>query len=173
MSATKFIHVSNFEQQQHYKFRNPPWIKLHKKQFKSREFLALSLECQAIFTHLQILASEFSNQIPLEPEWLKRKLGTTRRLNLQPLLKAKLITISNGDGPIGNPGELWNYVTSYYMKYRTDFGWLYDAPPMDARIEKAVVSIGGWGRIGYMVEHPKDAAFARREFIDYFKAKGK
>lgn len=170
----KFIHVANFEKLQHYKFRNPPWIKLYKTQFGSKEFRELPLDAQAILTHLQVIASTCGNRIPYDVPWLRGKIGLPRKrkLDLSPLINGNWITVTNGASTLGTPAELWDYVLEYHAHYSSEFGWQYDAPEIDPRVERAVLSIGGWQRIADLKRRPKDAKFAKREFIDYFKATG-
>jgi hypothetical protein len=48
----------NWDTFQHYKDRNPPWVKLHKSLLDDRAFMSLPLACKALAPLLWLLASE-------------------------------------------------------------------------------------------------------------------
>lgn len=172
----QFIHVQNFEKTQHYRYRNPPWIKQYKSLYDSQVFRALTLEHQAIYAHLQIIASRYGNQIPYDVPKLKELIGlpASKRLNLKPLIDANFIKVTNGaaegtDGLPGTPEELFIWVVDYFRRYHSEFGWSYETPPIDPRIEKAVQAAGGWERVAALRKNEKDITFMRRDFLAYFK----
>jgi hypothetical protein len=74
--ASSYIKVKNFEQFQHYRERNPIWIKLY-------------------YSTLD----DYENRIPYDLAWIAKKLALTDRVKLEPLINAGFITIcdaSNG-----------------------------------------------------------------------------
>jgi len=54
----KFYRVKDWAEKQHYKDRNPPWIKLHKALLTSFRFSSLSVASKALAPLLWLLASE-------------------------------------------------------------------------------------------------------------------
>ena len=48
----------NWVDHQHYKDRNPPWIKLHRKLLNDRAFMCLPLASKALAPLLWLLAAE-------------------------------------------------------------------------------------------------------------------
>ena len=55
--------IKNWEKFQHYKNRNPPWIKLHKSLLDDIEFLRLDVASRALAPLIWLLASEHDNGI--------------------------------------------------------------------------------------------------------------
>jgi hypothetical protein len=88
-----FIEVANHEKFQHYKNRNPPWIKLHSSTLDDYAFARLPDAQKWHLVGLWILASKTSNAIPVDPEWIAQRLGLTEPLNLETLMRAGFITL--------------------------------------------------------------------------------
>lgn len=59
---------------QHYKKRNPPWIKAYAELLDDEHFESLSDECKLIYFCLTLFASRKNNRIKWDTEWLSRKL---------------------------------------------------------------------------------------------------
>jgi len=55
------LRPKNWSEYQHYKDRNPPWIKLHRDLLNDRDFMCLPLASKAIAPLLWLLASEAKN----------------------------------------------------------------------------------------------------------------
>jgi hypothetical protein len=53
--------VKNWKTYQHYKKRNPPWIKLHRSTLDDLDFLKLPVASRALAPYLWLLASESSD----------------------------------------------------------------------------------------------------------------
>jgi len=66
--------VKNWEEYQHYKNRNPPWIKVHTKVLNDRSFTALSQASRGILIQLWVLASENEGTIPNDLEEVRFRL---------------------------------------------------------------------------------------------------
>jgi hypothetical protein len=69
-----YLLIKNWERYQHYKNRNPPWIKLHTRLLNDRDFIMLSLSDKGLLMQLWILASEKEGQIPFDLEEIKFRL---------------------------------------------------------------------------------------------------
>ena len=52
------IKIKNWDEFQHYKDRNPPWIKLHRRLLNDRQFFNLDGECVKTLVLLWMLAAE-------------------------------------------------------------------------------------------------------------------
>lgn len=94
VSADGFIHIRNFDQFQHYKDRNPPWIKLHAALLDDYFFSKLPDSAKWTLIGLWILASKSENNVPNDPKWLKSKLHIKKPLNLKPLSTGGFISIT-------------------------------------------------------------------------------
>lgn len=78
-----YLKVKNWEKFQHYKDRNPPWIKLHRTLLDDYEFSCLQDASKAHLMLIWLFASQKNGLIPDDPAFLKMKLG----LELEPDLK--------------------------------------------------------------------------------------
>lgn len=58
------IKIRNWEKYQHYKFRRPPWIKLHKGLLDDQEFHQLSADSARSLIFLWLVASEANGELP-------------------------------------------------------------------------------------------------------------
>lgn len=75
-----FLHVANWREFQHYKDRNPAWIKLHKKILDNPDYQRLPLASRALAPMLWLLASEHPDGIiPWSPEDIGWRLRTTAK----------------------------------------------------------------------------------------------
>lgn len=83
--------VRNFEQFQHYKDRNPVWIKLYNSLLEDYEFGLLPDASKAHLIAIWLLASRFKNLIPLDGKWVAKKINATSTVDLTILKNAGFI----------------------------------------------------------------------------------
>jgi hypothetical protein len=88
-----YIEIKNFKRFQHYKERNPLWIKLYYETLDDYEFACLPDASKWLLVGLWMLASRTENKIPHDVTWIAKKLALTERVKLDPLLSAGFITI--------------------------------------------------------------------------------
>jgi hypothetical protein len=82
----RFLRVKNWEQHQHYKERNPPWVKFYTALLDPTvepEYSALGDDAKLLLHHVWLLAGVTDNNIP--ERWLNAD-----RLNLRKFSKAAL-----------------------------------------------------------------------------------
>jgi hypothetical protein len=79
----RYYTIKNWREFQHYKDRNPPWIKLHRTLLDDYEFACLQDASKLHLMLIWLLGSQLEGRIPDDPGFLKRKLG----LNKEPDLK--------------------------------------------------------------------------------------
>lgn len=82
------IRVRNWEKFQHYRDRNPPWIKLYNDLLEDYEFGRLQDASKAHLIAIWLLASRTGNELPADPEWIAGKIGATEPVNLSTLVSA-------------------------------------------------------------------------------------
>lgn len=75
---TVVLAVKNWEEFQHYRDRDPVWIKLYGRLLDDAEFLALAEPAQAQLVKLWLVASRCRNQIRDDARFLKHCLHTNR-----------------------------------------------------------------------------------------------
>lgn len=94
-----YIYVTNWENFQHYKTRNPPWIKLYTNLVSDDDYLDLSLADRCLLTGIWMLTAKHG-QGRVQSDWkrlLKRlsiPFGTRSTNPLPRLVDAGFITIS-------------------------------------------------------------------------------
>jgi hypothetical protein len=86
-----YLRVKNWEEFQHYKDRNPPWIKLHRTLLDDYEFSRLQDASKAHLMLIWLFASQKNGRIPDDPAFLKRKLGLEKEPNLKLLVDHGLL----------------------------------------------------------------------------------
>jgi len=91
----KIIRVVNWHHYQHYRDRNPPWIKLYTRLIDgdSREFGRLKDEEKWQFLAILMLASRQQNAIPHDPDWISERLRLRSKLNLKALEATGMIEV--------------------------------------------------------------------------------
>jgi hypothetical protein len=70
-----YFAIKNYERYQHYKDRNPPWIKLYRDFISDYELRQLSPEARLMYIGCLILASETLNRVPHDYDYLTQRLG--------------------------------------------------------------------------------------------------
>jgi hypothetical protein len=73
----KFLHVKNWEQFQHYKKRNPPWIKLHRALLDDYDFCGLPDAAKCHLLLIWAYASQNNGMVPVDVPFLERKISCT------------------------------------------------------------------------------------------------
>lgn len=88
---TTYLRVKNWGEFQHYKDRNPPWIKLHRTLLDDYEFARLQDASKSHLILIWLFASQKNGCIPNDPAFLKKKLGLEKEPNLQLFIEQGLL----------------------------------------------------------------------------------
>jgi hypothetical protein len=70
-----YLRVRNLERFQHYKHRNPPWVKLYDDLLEDEEIKAMPKEARLIYPLLLLVAARKNNKFPSNPAWLAEELA--------------------------------------------------------------------------------------------------
>jgi hypothetical protein len=97
MTEPKQYKVRNWEQFQHYKDRNPPWIKLHFALLASEDWVTLDDASKLLAVVCMLVASRNSGMVPNNPAYLKRLAYLDRLPKLKPLIECGFLEISLAD----------------------------------------------------------------------------
>lgn len=81
-----YFRVKNWSEFQHYKDRNPPWIKLHRTLLNDYEFACLQDASKLHLMLIWLFASQSEGRVPDDPAFLKGKLGLSTAPNLKVLV---------------------------------------------------------------------------------------
>jgi hypothetical protein len=92
----EYLTIKNFEKFQHYKERNPPWIKIHRELFLDYEFGCLQDASKLHLMLIWLLASQLDNKIPNNPEFVKEQIHVKEEVDLNLLIsKGFLIPLAS------------------------------------------------------------------------------
>lgn len=83
--------VVNWGQHQHYKNRNPTWIKLSTSLADDYHYSGLSDQGKLVWLSVLILAAKNGNKIPLDPVWIQHRACLGHVPDLQPLFDCGFI----------------------------------------------------------------------------------
>ena len=91
----EYLKVKNWDQFQHYKDRNPPWIKLYHSLLDDYSYSCLQDDSKLLLISLYLLAAKTNNKIPNDLKWIKGKSEIRKTINLEPLLTSGFISIDS------------------------------------------------------------------------------
>lgn len=100
---TAFLAVKNWAKFQHYKQRNPPWIRLYNELLDDYAFACLQDASKWHAVGIWLLASRFDNRIPDDPTWIAQRINARTKLDLDELLSAGFIERCNDDQGASTP----------------------------------------------------------------------
>lgn len=89
----KLFSVKNWETFQHYKDRNPPWIKLHNHLLDDYDFECLPDATKCHLLCIWMLASRTNNEMVYDNSWVKRKIGANSSVDLELLVSVGFIEL--------------------------------------------------------------------------------
>ncbi len=96
----RYIQVEEWYKFQHYKKRNPPWIKLYSKLLENDDFDEVPDDSKLLFFCLLLFASRKGNKIKLNHAFLQKRLpisSVITKETLQPLIDAHFISVYQDD----------------------------------------------------------------------------
>ena len=82
----EWLTVKNWTLFQHYKQRNPRWIKLHQSVLDDYEFAKLPDTTKAHLVLIWIFASQHAGKVPDDPSYLRRRLMLHSEPDLETLI---------------------------------------------------------------------------------------
>lgn len=89
----QYLTIKNWEKHQHYKDRNPPWIKLHREILDDYEMSCLQDASKLHLILIWVLSSQLNNRIPNDAEWVAKKIGATSKVNLKELIDKGFLVV--------------------------------------------------------------------------------
>lgn len=81
-----YLRVKNWTKFQHYKDRQPPWIKLHRSFFDDYEVSCLQDASKLHLILIWLFAAQNDGKIPEDANFLQKKLGLGKPPDLEPLI---------------------------------------------------------------------------------------
>lgn len=92
-----FLRVRSLSKYQHYRDRNPPWVKLHRDLLEDYDFEQLPDVTKAHALLLLLLASRLENEIPNDADWIARKIGARSKVDIAKLLESRFLETCGAD----------------------------------------------------------------------------
>lgn len=89
----KYIRIAGWEKYQHYKDRNPPWIKLHRELLTSNTWVSLDDAGRVLAIAIMMLAAATGNRIPAQPAYVRRVAYLNDDPDFAPLVEVGFIEI--------------------------------------------------------------------------------
>lgn len=90
----QFFSIKNFDTFQHYKNRNPPWVKLHYNILDDDDFLALDLVSQRNLMVLFMVASKRNNVVSNDQTYLQKVMRLSSPPDLSKLFNSGFLIAS-------------------------------------------------------------------------------
>jgi hypothetical protein len=87
----KFFELRNWSKYQHYKDRNPPWVKLYTAWPDDYEWSCWSDASKLLAVCIVMLAGRVQNRIPLDPVWIQQRCGLKKTPDLSELFAVGFI----------------------------------------------------------------------------------
>ena len=91
----EFMRVRNWMKFQHYKKRNPPWIKVETGTLDDYEYGCLDDATKALFFSILIIAGRTNNKIPADPTWIQQTARLKNTPDLEPLFAMRFIELES------------------------------------------------------------------------------
>lgn len=89
----KYFSVKNLDRFQHYKDRNPTWIKLYTALLSDMKFNSLTEVQQLHLIKIWILSSQNGSRLVFDSQSIRKRLGLDSRLSLKVFVEAEFIEI--------------------------------------------------------------------------------
>jgi hypothetical protein len=96
----RYIVVKEWERYQHYKDRNPPWIKLHRELLTSNTWVTMDDASRVLAIAIMLLAAATGNRIPADPTYLMRVAYLNRKPDWSKLVETGFIEIIGENGTL-------------------------------------------------------------------------
>jgi len=84
----QFVSVCNWSRFQHYKNRDPTWVKLHRSLLTDYAWSQLDDSAKGHLIGIWLMAAKLENRIPADPVWLANQIGATDPIDLDALISA-------------------------------------------------------------------------------------
>lgn len=94
---TRMLRIRNWTKYQHYKDRNPPWIKLHVEILSSEDWVTLDDASKLLAMVCMVIGAKHDGCVPDNPDYIKRVAYLKKRPNLTPLIECGFLEIPQAD----------------------------------------------------------------------------
>jgi hypothetical protein len=88
------LRIPNWERLQHYKDRNPIWIKAYVELLLDDEWSDLSDSSKGHLFGIWLLASKYAGKLPFKPKWIARQIGASADIDWLELSQSKFVALN-------------------------------------------------------------------------------
>lgn len=81
-----YLRIRNWEKFQHYKHRNPPWIRLYTEILDKYEMAAMPDATKWHLVGIWLLASRCDNRLPDDAAWIAQRIAARSTVDLDTLI---------------------------------------------------------------------------------------
>jgi hypothetical protein len=92
-----YFSIPNWTEYQHYKDRNPPWIKLHRDIMGSDDWIGWSDASRLLALTLMMIASESYGIIKADMNYIRKRSNIDGEIDLEPLVESGFIQCYEGN----------------------------------------------------------------------------
>lgn len=86
-----YFRIRNWSEYQHYKKKDPAWIKLYRSTLTDSDLMRLPVSTRWLAIGLLVLAAETNNEIPNDPDWITWRLRLEEAPDLSTLASVGFI----------------------------------------------------------------------------------
>lgn len=85
----EYLYVKNWDELQHYKKRNPPWIKLYRRLMTDGKFHLLTEQEQWQLVRIWLVSAEEhpGGYVPNDENWLRRMTGSLKAIPIEKFVR--------------------------------------------------------------------------------------
>jgi len=91
-----YYRIIEWGQYQHYKDRDPPWIKLHRDLLTSQTWVTLADASRVLAVASMLIAAGTDNKIPADPTFIRRRAYLNYDPDFAPLVAVGFVELVNG-----------------------------------------------------------------------------
>ncbi len=100
-----FYRIVEWTKYQHYKDRDPPWIKLHRDLLTSQTWVMLSDASRVLAIACMLVAAGTDNRIPGDPNFLRRRAYLHKDPDFAPLVEVGFVELINDDNTVADASK--------------------------------------------------------------------
>lgn len=93
MATRTYIRIREWDKYQHYRDRNPPWVKLYRELLSSQSWVVLDDASRVLLVASILLAAEHANKIPNNPAYIQRRCFLHQRPDFSKLIEIGFLEV--------------------------------------------------------------------------------
>jgi len=169
----EYFGIKNYERYQHYKHRNPPWIKLYYDLLDDDAFIALNIASRHHYMTLLLIAGRQNNRVLMDGSYLRKVMRLDAEPDLTMLFDYGFLIAIRKRGvskktqkPLSEySSSETEYSSSEYLPEKVN-----GAGKLSSRQTLEIFEVTDTLRKWARKEHTPDPDFHLEEFKDYWRA---